>query len=56
MLGFALALQGFLDTNMLISPTQNSRVGGIAQGEPLTQGFFALQWSIGFTPSMQAAP
>ena len=28
----------FLDTNMLVSPTQNSRVGGIAQREAPTQG------------------
>ena len=29
-LGFALAPQGFLDTNMLVFPMQNSRGGGIA--------------------------
>ena len=29
---------GFLDTNMLVSPTQSSRIAGIAQREPPTQG------------------
>ena len=29
---------GVIDTNILVSPTQNSRVGGIAQREPPTQG------------------
>ena len=29
----------FLDTNMLVSPTQNSRVGGIAQRDSKTQVF-----------------
>ena len=35
--GFALGPQGFLDTNMLVSATRKSHVGGIAQHEPPTQ-------------------
>ena len=30
-IGFALAQQGFLDIKVLVSPTQNFRVKGIAQ-------------------------
>ena len=38
----------FSDTNMLVSPTQNSGVGGLSQRQGLTQ-FFASQWNIGFS-------
>ena len=37
-LGFAFGPLGFLDTNMLVSATQKSRVGGTAQREPPMQG------------------
>ena len=39
-LGLALGNANFhiLDTNMLVSPTQNSVVGGIAQRQPPTPG------------------
>ena len=36
-LGVALSPQGFLGTNMLVSATQKSRVGGIAHREPQTR-------------------
>ena len=38
-IGFALAPQGFLDTNMLLSPTQNHLVGGIAKQKIKCEGF-----------------
>ena len=38
MLGVPLGPQGFLDTNMLVSATQKSRVRGLAQCEPPTRG------------------
>ena len=41
-LAFALGetqILAFLDTNMLVSPTQNSRVGDIAQRDGPTQMF-----------------
>ena len=41
-LGVALGLQGFLDSNMLVSATQKSRIGGIALHEPPMRGGFAL--------------
>ena len=42
MLAFALGVTqilAILDTNMLVSPTQNSRVGGIAQSDGPTHVF-----------------
>ena len=44
--GFALGLPGVLDTNMLVSVTQNSCVGGHIQREAPTRVVFALQWNI----------
>ena len=32
-----------LDTNMLVSPTQNSGVGGIAQRQPPTPGILRVR-------------
>ena len=49
-LGLAIGVTqilAFLNTNMLVSPMQNSRIGG-----PMLQpnvSVFALQWNIGFT-------
>ena len=37
-----------LDTNMLVSPTQNAGVGGIAQRQLPTPDIFVSQWNIGF--------
>ena len=37
----------FIYTNMLVSPTQNSQIGGIAQ-RPYTS-VFASQWNIGLS-------
>ena len=34
--GFALGAREFLDTNMFVTATQKSRVGGIAKREALT--------------------
>ena len=39
----------FLDTNMLVSPTRNSRIGGIAQRDGPTSVFMS-QWNIGLSP------
>ena len=38
---------GFLDSNMLVSPMQNCRFGGLNQ--PNTSSFVS-QWNIGLTP------
>ena len=46
-LGFVLALQSFLDTNMLVYSTQNSDVGGYPT-QTLNARGFVLQWNIGF--------
>ena len=42
---FAFALRGFLYTNMFVSVTQKSRVGGYA---PKARGII-FWWNIGFT-------
>ena len=34
---------------MLVSPTQNAGVGGIAQRQPRDAIYFASQWNIGFS-------
>ena len=38
LLGFTIGPPGIFDTNMLVSATQKSPIGGIAQREGLTQG------------------
>ena len=49
---FHLLALVFLDTNMLVYPTQNSCIGGIAQRESPNAREFALQWNIGFSVNM----
>ena len=44
---YVFASGAFSDTKMLVSPTQNSGVGGLSQRQG-KRNFFASQWNIGF--------
>ena len=41
----------FLNTNILVSPLQNSQIGGTAQRDGQMRVFFASQWNIGLKVS-----
>ena len=48
LLGFALGPQGFLGTNMLVSATQNTRVGVKTNTRPHIS-LFVFWWNIGLS-------